>query len=398
MRIYSILGIAAALGSVAAGQAPKLPPPYHTPSAANAPKIIGRPDGVGFKLPAGFSAEEFASGFEKPRYLVQGKGGEVLLSDSVKNGAVYALVDRNKDGKISADEKSKLIGNLDRPFGMGFWKNYLYVAEATSIKRYPYDGKKLSVGPAEEIVPLKDEGQGHWTRTLLFDRKGAKLYVGIGSRSNITPGDPDYRAAVLRYNPDGSGREIIASGVRNPIGMDWCPSSGKLWAAVQERDGLGDDLVPDFFIEVRQGGYYGWPYAYIGPNEEPRNKGQRPDLVAKTLVPDVILTPSHVAVMDARFYTGKLFPARYRGGAFLAFRGSSNRAERTGYSIVFIPFRKGRPAGPQEDFLTGFMLNPKSKDVWGRPVGLLQLKDGSLLLSEDGGNKLYRVSFRQTSR
>jgi glucose/arabinose dehydrogenase len=175
--------------------------------------------------------------------------------------------------------------------------------------------------------------------------------------------------------------------------MDWNPESKQLWAAVQERDGLGDDLVPDFFTSIREGAYYGWPYAYIGPNEEPRNKGQRPDLVAKTVVPDVLLEPSHVAAMDARFYRGKQFPAKYRNGAFVALRGSSNRAKRTGYSIVFIPFKGGRPSGPQEDFLTGFMLDPDNKEVWGRPVGLLERKDGSLLMSEDGGNKVYWVRY-----
>jgi glucose/arabinose dehydrogenase len=344
-------------------------------------------------VPAGFQAAEFASGFAKPRYLVEGPSGEILLSDSVKNGAVYALSDRNNDHKIDDSEKKKLIEGLDRPFGMAFWKNYLYVAEATSVKRYVYDTKTLSVGPGEEIVPLAGEGQGHWTRTILFTPKGDKFYLGIGSRSNVDPGDPEYRAAILRYNPDGSGREVIASGIRNPVGLAFEPSKGRLWSTVQERDGIGDDLVPDFLIEVRQGGYYGWPYAYIGPNEEPRNKGQRPDLVAKTLVPDVILQPAHVAVMDLRFYTGKQFPARYRGGAIMAFRGSSNRAERVGYSLVFIPFRNGRPAGPQEDLVTGFMTDPNIKEVWGRPVGLHQMKDGSLLFSEDGGNKIYRVSY-----
>ena len=388
------LGLTAVLATaIFAAGPPKLPPPFHTPSAANAPKVIPQPSGIALKVPAGFTVGEFASGFAKPRYLVEGPSGEILLSDSVKDGAVYALTDSNGDGKIGDDEKKKLLGGLDRPYGMAFWKNYLYVAEASSVKRYPYDAKKLMVGPGEEVIPLKDESQGHWTRTVIFDAAGKKLYLGIGSRSNISPGDPEYRAAVLRYNPDGSGREVIASGVRNPIGMAWNPDSKQLWATVQERDGLGDDLVPDFFTAIREGAYYGWPYAYIGPNEEPRNKGQRPDLVAKTIVPDVLLEPSHVAAMDARFYTGKQFPSRYRKGAFIALRGSSNRARRTGYSIVFIPFRNGKPSGPQEDFLTGFMLDPDSKEVWGRPVGLLERKDGSMVMSEDGGNKLYLIRY-----
>jgi glucose/arabinose dehydrogenase len=394
MLFRLLVGLAAAFTpGVFAADAPKLPPPYHTPSASNAPKIVRQPDGVALKVPAGFTVSEFASGFAKPRYLAEGATGEILLSDSVKDGAVYVLTDANRDGKIDAGEKKQLIGGLDRPYGMAFWKNYLYVAEATSVKRYPYDSAKRTAGPAEEIIPLKDEGQGHWTRTILFDAKGEKLYLGIGSRSNISPGDPEHRAAILRYNPDGANREVIASGVRNPIGLAWNPQSKQLWATVQERDGLGDDLVPDYFTAIRPGAFYGWPYAYIGQNEEPRNKGQRPDLVAKTIVPDLLLEPSHIAAMDARFYTGSQFPNHYRNGAFIALRGSSNRAQRVGYSIVFIPFHNGKPSGPQEDFLTGFMLDPNSKEVWGRPVGLLVRKDGSLLMSEDAGNKLYLVRY-----
>jgi len=376
-----------------AADQPKLPAPFHTPSASNGPRIVPQPSGVALRVPAGFTVSEFASGFAKARYLAEGPSGEILLSDMVKDGAVYVLTDNNRDGKIADDEKKKLIGGLDRPYGMVLWKNYLYVAEATSLKRYPYDSAKLTAGPAEEIIPLKGEDVGHMTRTLLFDAKGEKLYMGIGSRSNIAPGDPEYRAAILRYNPDGSGREVFASGIRNPVGLAWNPQSKELWASVQERDGLGDDLVPDFFTSIRSGAFYGWPYAYIGPNEEPRNKGQNAALVAKTVVPDVVLAPAHVAVMDARFYTGKQFPARYRNGAFLAFRGSSNRAQRAGYSIAFIPFRNGKPSGPQEEFLGGFMIDPNSKDVWGRPVGLVERKDGSLLVSEDGGNKLYLVRY-----
>lgn len=399
MQFHLTLGLGVALGAASlsafAADPPKLPQPYHTPSAANAPKVIPQPSGVALKVPAGFTASEFASGFAKPRYLLEGPAGEILLSDSVKNGTVFVLSDSNHDGRISDDEKSALVSGLDRPFGLAFWKSYLYIAEATSVKRYPYDSAKRTVGPAEEIIPLKGEDQGHWTRTILFNAKGDKLYLGIGSRSNIAPGDPEYRAAVLRYNPDGSGREVVAGGIRNPVGLALSPESGELWATVQERDGLGDDLVPDFFTQVKEGAYYGWPYAYIGPNEEPRNKGQRPDLVAKTIVPDVILTPSHVAAMDVRFYTGKQFPARYRNGAFIALRGSSNRAQRTGYSLVFIPFKKGKPSGPQEDFLTGFMLNPAEKEVWGRPVGVLARKDGSLLFTEDAGNRLYLVTYKR---
>lgn len=389
-----LLGYFAALGLAAFGQQPQLPAPYHTPSASNAPKVIERPDGARLQVPAGFNVEEFASGFERPRYMIYGRAGEILLSDSPKGGSVYALADRNKDYKIDDSEKTKLITGLDRPFGLALWKDYLYIAEATAVKRYKYDSKALKLGEGELIVDLKDCATGHWTRTILFDRKGEKFYLGVGSQSNVSTGEAEHRAAITRYNPDGSGREFIATGTRNPIGLDFYPGTDTLWAAIQERDGLGDDLVPDYFTAIKQGGYYGWPYAYIGPNEEPRNKGQRPDLVAKTIVPDVVL-PAHVAVLDSRFYTGSQFPARYKNGAFLALHGSWNRAQRIGYSVIFVPFSGGKPSGKPEDFLTGFMIDPSQKEVWGRPVGLLQLTDGSLLVSDDGGNKLWRITYKK---
>ncbi|MSO23585.1 MAG: sorbosone dehydrogenase family protein, partial [Acidobacteria bacterium] len=201
------------------------------------------------------------------------------------------------------------------------------------------------------------------------------------------------RAAIHRYNPDGSGQEFVATGVRNVIGLRWYPGTKALWAAVQERDGLGDDLVPDYFTAIKPGAFYGWPYAYTGPNEDPRRKGEKPDLVKKTIAPDVQLG-AHVAVLDALFYTGKQFPKEYRGGAFLAFHGSWNRSLRVGYSVAFIPFSGGKPKSGPKEFLTGFMLAPEKREVWGRPVGLLQLPDGSLLVSDDGGNKIWRISYK----
>lgn len=398
MRLQSILAILAALGTPAtlaiAADPPKLPAPYHTPSASNGPKVVQRPDGATLHVPAGFSIAEFAIGFERPRYMIYGPSGEILLTDSMKGGSVYALSDTNKNGKIEDNEKTKLIGDLDRPYGLAIWKDYLYIAETTSVKRYKYDSKARKLGPGEEIVPLHEAGNGHWTRSILFDTKGEKFYLGVGSQSNVSTGEPEIRASISRYNPDGTGREMIATGTRNPIGLALYPGTDTLWAAVQERDGLGDDLVPDYFTTIRAGGFYGWPYSYIGPNEEPRNKGLKPELVAKTIVPDVVL-PAHVAVLDARFYTGKQFPQKYQGGAFLAYHGSWNRAQRIGYSVAHIPFKDGKPTGPAEDFLTGFMTDPNSKEVWGRPVGLLQMTDGSLLVSEDGGNKLWRISYKK---
>ncbi len=377
--------LALAVCSTFAQKAPELPQPFATPDAANPPKIIAKPDAAKLTLPPGFSAEEYAAGFQKPRYMIQGPSGEVLVTESTAKGTVTALTDGGKTRK-------KVLEGLDRPFGMALWNGYLYVGEPTSIKRYKYNSQTLTADAGEEIIALKGYDKGHWTRSLQFDAKGSKLYVGIGSSGDHVFGDPENRAAISRYNADGSGAELVASGTRNPVGLRFNPESGELWTSVQERDHVGDDLVPDYFTHIKKGGFYGWPYAYVGPHEDPRAKGQRADLVANTIVPDVVLPP-HAAVLDFAFYDGKAFPAEYRGGAFLAYHGSSNRSLRLGYSVAFVPFKKGKPAGPPMDFMSGWMLAPDQKEVWGRPVGVLQLKDGSLLVSDDGGQRVWRISY-----
>ena len=364
-----------------------LPAPYATPSSNNQPRVVGRPAGAQLKVPTGFSIEEYLSDFQIPRYMLLGPNKELLVADSGRNGSGCVWIFQGK-------ERKKLIEGLDRPYGLAFWKDYLYVGETLSIKRYKYDAKAMSAGPGEEVVSYKDFGMGHWTRSVLFDRKGEKMYVGVGSQSNVDAGENPLRAAINRYNPDGSGHETFASGTRNPIGLHWYPGTDVLWAAVQERDALGDDLVPDYFTHIQQGGFYGWPFAYAGPNEDPRRKGENPALVAKTIKGDVLL-PAHVAVLDFTFYTGKQFPKQYQGGAFLAFHGSWNRSQRIGYEVAFVPFENGKPSGAAQDFLTGWMTDAASRDVWGRPVGVLEMPDGSLLVSDDGGRKIWRVSFKQ---
>jgi len=309
----------------------------------------------------------------------------VLVSDTVANGSVYA---------VKGGEKKVLLSGLDRPYGLAFWKNYLYVGEPASIKRYKYDSKTMTAGAGEEVVPLTGFTKGHVTRTILFDRKGEKMYVAVGSSADLVTGDPETRAAINRYNPDGSSHEIFASGVRNPVGLRFYPGTDRLWATVEERNDLGDGLVADYFTSIKQGGFYGWPYAYLGKHADPRIKDQRMDLVERSIAPDVSLV-SHIAVLDFLFYTGRQFPAEYRNGAFLANHGSSNRSDRVGYSVTFIPFKNGKPSGPERDFLTGWMLSPNKKEVWGRPVALAQLHDGSMLVSDDGGKKLWRISFKK---
>ncbi len=320
--------------------------------------------------------------------MVQGPGGEVLVSDTVPNGSVIAL----RDGA-----RKVLISGLDRPYGLALWHEYLFVGEPESLKRYKYDSKALTAGPGEEIVSMTGFSKGHVTRTILFDERGGKMYLTIGSSADLVTGDPEMRAAVHRYNPDGSGHEVIATGLRNTVGLRFYPGSTQLWATVEERTDAADVKVADFFTSLKQGGFYGWPYAYVGPHAEPRipEKERRPDLVAKTITPDIMLPP-HCAVLDFVFYTGAQFPAEYRNGAFLANHGSTQLEQRLGYSVSFVPFRNGKPAGPVSDFATGWMLGPDKKEVWGRPVALLQLRDGSLLVSDDGGKVIWRVSYKKS--
>ena len=365
-----------------------LPEPFHTPSASNRPRVVKQPDGATLQVPAGFKVEEYATGdFERPRFMALGPNDELVMSDSGSrdkpDGAVYVV----NDGK-----NTKIIEGLDRPYGLAFHEDWLYVAEPTSVKRYKYNAKAMTVGKGEEIINFGDTGKGHWTRSLLFTEDHSKLYVTVGSGSNIDLGEAPIRAGVHRYNPDGSGHEKIAGGLRNTVGFQWRPGSTDLWGTVQERDGLGDDLVSDYLVNIKEGAFYGWPYAYSGPHEEPRHKGAAPDMVKKTQYPDVLLG-AHVAALDIRFYTGTQFPEKYRGGLFIALHGSWNRSERVGYSVVHIPFKDGRPESGPQAFLTGWMPDSAGTDVWGRPVGLLQLKDGSMLVSDDGGKKIWRISY-----
>lgn len=387
-KTYLVAALSAVVALTAyAADDNKLPPPFATKSVRNQPKVIPRPDGATLAVPKGFKIEEFAADFQRPRMMLLGPSQEILITDSIpKEGKVFVLTNDGKDRK-------ELVANLDRPFGLAFYKDWLYIAETTSVKRYKYDAKTMTVGAGTEVVNMKNFDKGHWTRCLQFDEKAGKFYLGIGSASNVSPGEPDYRAAIHRFNADGTGHEFIAQGTRNPTSIHFYPGTTTLFAAVQERDELGDDLVPDYFIQVQNDGFYGWPYAYVGPNEDPRNKGQREDLVKKTLQPDLLLG-AHVAVLDFAFYTGKQFPKEYQGGAFMAFHGSWNRADRVGQTVVFLPFKNGKPTGEIKEFLSGWTLGKDKREVWGRPVGLMELPDGSLLLTDDGGNKVWRISYK----
>jgi len=376
-----------------------LPKPFATESARNQSRVVPRPAGAELHVLPGFEVKVFAEGdFTEPRWIIEGPNGDLFLADPRANNVIL-LRDANKDGAINnATERFTFVEGLNQPFGMAIHEGYFYVANTDSVVRFRYQpGQTKLEGQPEKIADLPGRGYfQHWTRNILFSQDGKKLYVTVGSESNVNEEADPRRAAISEYNPDGSGHRIFASGIRNPIGLAWNPTTGALWTAVNERDGLGDDLVPDYVTSVKEGGFYGWPYSYIGQNEEPRQKGKRPDLVAKATVPDV-LVEAHSAALGLVFYTGQMFPREYQGSAFVALHGSWNRSLRSGYKIIRIPFKNGKPEGGYENFLTGWVLDDASKDVWGRPVGLAMIRDGSLLVVDDGGRKVWRVRYKGRS-
>jgi glucose/arabinose dehydrogenase len=279
-------------------------------------------------------------------------------------------------------------GGIDAPFGMAFHDGYLYVGNTGSVVRFKYTNGDMKAQAAPEKLLDLPVG-GHSTRNIVFNRAGTKMYLAVGSGSNNNAGEDCRRAAILEFNPDGSGYRVYASGIRNPVGLTLQPDTDTLWVAVNERDNLGDDLVPDYVTRVKENAFYGWPWFYIGDHQDPRHPGARPDLKDKITVPDVLLQ-AHSASLGLTFYEGNSFPAEYRGDAFAAEHGSWNRSKRTGYKVVRIRLKDGVPTGEYEDFVTGFVVN--DNEVWGRPVGVAVARDGALLISEDGNGTIWRVS------
>lgn len=375
-----------------------LPAPFVTKSADNGPNVVARPAGAELHVPSGFKVDLFADGRiggdNSPRLMTLAPNGDVFVVNSGGN-TIYVLRDADGDGKAEGRFTfAARAQGLNLPFGMAFLKGFFYVANTNSVIRFPYaSGQTEATGPAEVVIPdLPGLGYNqHWTRNIVFSPNGQKLYVSVGSQNNLAE-EGEKRAAILEYNPDGSGYRRFASGLRNPVGLTFNPVTNELWSAVNERDGLGDDLVPDYFTSVKDGGFYGWPYSYIGANLDPRMKGKGQDLAAKAIVPEVLFQ-AHSASLGAVFYSGAMFPDDYRNDAFVAFHGSWNRSQRTGYKVVRVRFKDGKPRGGYEDFLTGWMLSPTSANVWGRPVGLLVARDGALLVSDDGDHRIWRVSY-----
>lgn len=376
----------------------KLPVPYATKSVEKVSDVIGWKDGNTPKVPAGFSIKKFAEALEHPRWIYVSKNGDVFISEANTSprsaNRITIFKDENKDGIYETHEQ--FLSGLNKPFGMLIMGNYFYVANTDALMRYPYTaGQKKITASGEKVLDLPAGGyNNHWTRNIIASADGKKILITVGSGSNVGENGMDKeirRANILEVDPDGKGERIFASGLRNPVAMDFAPGTNTLWTAVNERDELGDNLVPDYITSVKDGGFYGWPYSYFGQNEDPRMKGQRPDLVKKAIVPDIAVG-SHTASLGLIFYKGKAFPEKYQNGIFVAQHGSWNRSVLSGYKVIFIPFKNGIRAGKPEDFLTGFIADEASAKVYGRPVCIAVLPDGSMLVSDDSSNIIWQIT------
>ncbi|MEP6804451.1 MAG: sorbosone dehydrogenase family protein [Flavobacterium sp.] len=374
-----------------------LPPPYASESKTNNSKVIKWPEGKMPTAPEGFTVTKFADGLENPRWTYIAPNNDIFVVESgtrTSKNQITVFRDKDKDGKFETREV--FLKDLNKPFGMLILKDFFYVANTDGLYRYPYKNNPLKLETqGTKILELPAGGyNNHWTRNIIANQDGSKIYVSVGSGSNVGENGMDKevrRADILEINPDGTGEKIYAVGLRNPVGMDWNPVNKELWTAVNERDELGDDLVPDYITSVKRDGFYGWPYSYYGNNPDPRMKGERKDLAAKSIVPDVPVG-AHTASLGLAFYNKTAFPAKYQNGAFVGQHGSWNRAKISGYKVVFVPFANGKPSGKPEDFLTGFISNADKAEVYGRPVAVTIMKDGSLLVNDDSGNTIWKVT------
>jgi glucose/arabinose dehydrogenase len=370
-----------------------LPKPYATRSVANPARIIGQPANAAPKVPPGFRVNVFASSLADARWLLVAPNGDVFLTEP-SNGRVMLL--RDKDGDGTADLVTTFAEGFDQPHGLALRPGYLYVADTERVWRLAYAPGQAKAEGRPEPVTAKgalDQGTGHWTRNIAFSPDGSRFYVTVGSRSNIGVEKPP-RATIQEFSGDGKSLGTFASGLRNPVGIAFYPGTSDLYVAVNERDTLGDGLVPDYLTRLERGGFYGWPYSYIGSHPQPGFADKRPDLVEKAVVPDVLFE-SHSAPLGLAFYAGEQFPKDYRGDAFVALHGSWNAKNPRGYMVARVPFKDGRPQGYYETFMTGFRVGGDTKaEVWGRPVGLAVAGDGSLLVADDVGQKIWRISYR----
>ena len=373
-----------------------LPKPYATKGVSNSPTVVPRPANAWPKAPAGFKVELFAENLSGPRELRTAPNGDLFAAES-DAGTLEVYRGISKDGK--PEQKSVFANHLVDNFGIAFYPpgenpQWVYVGNTNSVVRFPYhNGDLKATGPSQTIIPKLPTG-GHSTRDLAFSPNGSKMFVAVGSGSNVD--DPDthprefHRANILEYTPDGKFVEVYGAGIRNPVGIAINPLTKQLWCSVNERDMLGDNLVPDYITSVKDGGFYGWPWYYMGDHQDPRLAGKHPELANKVLVPDVLLQP-HNASLELTFYEGKQFPKEYMGDIFAAEHGSWNKADRAGYEVIRVPLDNGHAKGEYEDFITGF-VTPDGQ-VWGRPVGVAVAPDGSLMVSDDGSKSIWRVTY-----
>ncbi len=391
-----------------------LPPPYQSRSARNASRLVRRPADAKPVVPDGFAVELLASGLQRPRTIRVAPNGDVFVAES---GAGRVLVFPAAEGTPQTEGASVFADGFGYPYGIAFYPvgaepQWVYVAETTRVVRFPYrNGDRIASGPPETVIPDLPGG-GHSTRDIAFSPDGSRLYVAVGSATNVAQGLPalspsavesyeadhgvgaawgleEDRANVLAFDPDGGNKRTFATGIRNCAGLAVQPATGAPWCATNERDGLGDNLPPDYISRIAEGAFYGWPWYYIGGNQDPRHTDTRRDLADDVTVPDVLIQP-HSAPLGIAFYDGDAFPAEYRGDGFATLHGSWNRSKRTGYKVVRIPIEGGVATGVYEDFMTGMVLTDEA--VWGRPVGIAVAADGSLLVSEDGNGTIWRVT------
>jgi glucose/arabinose dehydrogenase len=374
-----------------------LPQPYATEGVSNSPTVVPKPSDAWPQAPEGFKVERYAEGLSYPREIKTAPNGDMFVAEN-HAGEVLVFRGISKDGKPV--EKSTFATGLKNNFGIAFYPlganpKWVYVGNTNSVVRFPYkNGDLKASGPAETIVAELPAGGGHSTRDIAFSPDGSKMFVSVGSRSNVDDADTHpaefHRANILEFTPEGKFVKIYAAGIRNPVGIAINPVTGQLWCSTNERDMLGDNLVPDYITSVKEDGFYGWPWYYMGNHHDPRLPGKHPELASKVTVPDVLLQP-HNASLQLTFYSGKQFPAEYRGDIFAAEHGSWNKSARAGYEVIRVPLDNGKAAGEYQDFLTGF-VTPDGQ-VWGRPVGVATAPDGSLMVVDDGSKSIWRVSY-----
>ncbi|HEY1922907.1 MAG TPA: PQQ-dependent sugar dehydrogenase [Tepidisphaeraceae bacterium] len=380
-----------------------LPEPYQTRSKANFPRVVARPEGAWPKVPAGFQVDLLTTGLDNPRKIITAPNGDLFVAESTPGRIKILRLDSG--GKLAST--NVFAENLHQPFGIAFYPpgpnpRYVYVANTGSVVRFPYQNGDLSArGEPETIVDDipsggRLQGGGHWTRDIVFTQDGTKMFVSVGSHSNVSDDALEKnRADVLQYNPDGTGFRIYASGIRNAVGLAIEPQTGDLWGSVNERDELGDDVPCDYITHIQDNAFYGWPWYYLGNHQDPRHQGAHPELADHITIPDVLIQ-AHSASLCMTFYTASQFPAAYHGYAFAAEHGSWNRSKRTGYKVICVPISNGKSVGGEyDDFLTGFVTD--AGNVWGRPVGVTVDVQGSLEVVDDGSNSIWRVRYAPTA-